>query len=66
MTAWIIDERNRAHVMRTRRRNPFEAFCDLMERIGEPIEVRAHGAEKEPQEVTAAWLLENCGKVTRY
>ena len=59
--AWIIDEDGVGWLMRTRRRDPFMAFCDLIERIGRPIEVRTHGVG--PREVTAEWLMANCKEV---
>lgn len=65
MTAFIIDERGNGHVLGTRRRNPFEAVCDLFERVG-CCEVVSHGTRKEPPEVTAEWLMRHCREVTTY
>lgn len=66
MTAWIIDERGYGHILKTRRRSAFEAFCDLCERVSGSIEIRRWGAEREPREVTAEWLMANCREVTIY
>lgn len=66
MNAWIIDTRGNGYLMRTRRRNPLDAVCDLMERIDGCIEVRRQGAEREPREITAEWLMANCRELTIY
>ena len=65
MTAYIIDERNVGHVLKTRRRNAFEAICDLYERIGGCIEVRREGATREPWQVGAEELMA-CREVIEY
>lgn len=65
MTAYIIDERNVGHVLKTRRRNAFEAICDLYERIGGCIEVRHQGATREPWQVVAEELM-SCREVIEY
>ena len=65
MTAYIVDERDRAHVLRTRRRNPFEALCDLYERIEGCIEVRYEGATREPWQIGAEELMA-CREVIEY
>ena len=62
MTAYIIDSKSRAHVLKTRRRNPVEALCDLYERIASPVEVRFEGAV--PQ-IGAAELMA-CREVIEY
>lgn len=64
MTAYIIDERNVGHVLKTRRRNPFEAICDLYERIG-CVEVRREGATREPWQIGAEELM-GCREVIEY
>ena len=65
MTAYIIDEKNVGHVLKTRRRNPFEALCDLYERVGGCIEVRREGATREPWQVGAEELMA-CREVIEY
>ena len=65
MTAYIIDERNVGHVLKTRRRNPFEALCDLYERIEGCIEVRTEGATREPWQIGAEELMA-CREVIEY
>jgi hypothetical protein len=65
MTAWIIDQRGRGHVLKTRRRNPFEAICDLYERIDGPVEVRREGATREPWLIGAEELMA-CREVIEY
>ena len=65
MTAYIIDGRNVGHVLKTRRRNPFEALCDLYERIGDCIEARREGATREPWQVGAEELMA-CREVIEY
>ena len=65
MTAYIIDERNIAHVLKTRRRNPVEALCDLYERVEACIEVRLEGATREPLEIGAEALM-SCKEVIEY
>lgn len=64
MIAWIIDERGRGHVLKTRRRNPIEALCDLYERVG-CIEVRREGATREPWQIGAEELVA-CREVIEY
>lgn len=65
MTAYIIDNRNRAHVLKTRRRNAIEALCDLYERIVGPIEVVFEGATREPLQIGAEELMA-CREVIEY
>jgi hypothetical protein len=65
MTAYIIDTNNTAHVLRTRRRSPFEALCDLYERIEGCIEVRREGATREPWQIGASELMA-CREVIEY
>ena len=65
MTAYIIDEQNIGHVLKTRRRSPFEALCDLYERISGPIEVRREGATREPWQIGASDLMA-CREVFEY
>ena len=65
MTAYIIDELNRAHVMRTNRRNPELALDDLYEVIVGPFEIRREGATREPWQVGAEELMA-CREVIEY
>jgi len=65
MTAYIIDMHNIGHVLKTRRRNPIEALCDLYERVNAPIEVRYEGATREPWQVGAEELMA-CREVIEY
>lgn len=65
MTAYIIDSRNIGHVLKTKRRNPFEALCDLYERIEGCVEVRCEGAVREPWQIGAEELMA-CRKVIEY
>ena len=65
MTAYIIDYNNVGHVLKTRRRNPFEAICDLYERIVTPVEVRTQGATREPWQIGAEELMA-CREVIEY
>jgi hypothetical protein len=65
MTAYIIDNRNVGHVLKTNRRNPSEAICDLYERVIEPIEVRREGATREPWQIGAEELMA-CREVIEY
>lgn len=65
MTAYIIDHNNVGHVLKTRRRNPFEAICDLYERIDGCIEVRCQGATREPWQIGAEELMA-CREVIEY
>ena len=65
MTAYIIDSTNTAHVLRTRRRSPFEALCDLYERVEGCIEVRREGATREPWQIGARELMA-CREVIEY
>lgn len=65
MTAWVVDERNRAHVLKTRRRNAFEALCDLYERIEGCVEVRREGATRTPWQIGAEELMA-CREVIEY
>lgn len=65
MTAYIIDNHNVGHVLKTRRRNPFEAICDLYERVSSPIEVVREGATREPWQVGAEELMA-CREVIEY
>lgn len=65
MTAYIIDTGNVGHVLKTRRRNAFEALCDLYERINKPVEVRREGATREPWQVGAEELMA-CREVIEY
>ena len=65
MTAYIIDERNIGHVLKTRRRNTYEALCDLYERIKVPVEVRREGTTREPWQIGAEELMA-CREVIEY
>lgn len=65
MTAYIIDARNVGHVLKTRRRNQFEALCDLYELVNAPIEVRREGAMREPWQIGAEELMA-CREVIEY
>lgn len=65
MTAYIIDNRNRAHVLKTRRRNAIEALCDLYERIAGPVEVVREGTTREPWQIGAEELMA-CREVIEY
>ena len=65
MTAYVIDEHNIGHVLKTRRRNAFEAICDLYERIHTPVEVRTQGATREPWQIGAEELMA-CREVIEY
>ena len=68
MTAWAITEDGRAYVHHGRHRNEDNAILDLLVLIAESvldcIEIRLMGAQREPVEVTAEWLMENY-EVTR-
>jgi len=66
MTSYIIDERNRAHVLKTNRRTSVaDAICDLIGKINEPIEVIREGATREPWQVGAEELMA-CREVIEY
>lgn len=65
MTAYIIDNHNVGHVLKTRRRSAFEAICDLYERVNGPIEVRREGATREPWQIGAEELMA-CREVIEY
>ena len=63
MTAYIITEDGRGYALKTRRRNEHEALCDLFEHVRGAFGIRSMGARKEPIEVTASWLRDNCREV---
>ena len=67
-TVFIIDERNCAHVMETRRRNEDMAFCDLAERIERPIEVTSWGIAEMAITTAARYFTEreHCRAIETY
>ena len=66
MTAWAIDERGDGYAVSGRYKTEDGAIRRLLGLLPAPIGIRCLGASREPLEVTAEWLMEHCGKVTRY
>ena len=63
MTAYIITTDGRGFVHHGRYKSEDGAIRKLLSLITECVEIRCLGAEREPREVTAEWLMANCREV---
>ena len=63
MTAWIMTEDGRGFAHHGRYTSEDGAIQGLMKRVKGCFEVHSFGAEREPLEVTAEWLMANCREV---
>lgn len=67
MTAYILTTDGRGFYTATKCRTEQGALDRLWERLDalrECFEVRLEGAERNPVEVTAEWMMANCREVT--
>ena len=68
MTAYMLTTDGRGFYTATRCRTVDGAIDRLWERLEwmhDCFEVKWFGAEKQPVEVTAAWLMENCKELVQ-
>lgn len=67
MSAYIITEDGRGFMLHGRYKTEDGAIRQLLKRIGrECFEIDLIGAEREPREVTAEWLMANCREFVEY
>ena len=66
MTAWLITSDGRGFLHHGRYTSEDGAIRGLLKRIGECIDVHLIGAEREPREITAEWMMGNCRELTVY
>ena len=68
MSAYLITEDGRGYMLHGRYKTEDGAIRRLLDLVGKSakscIEVHLLGAEREPREVTAEWMMANCRELT--